>query len=139
MHNSSYSLESLIKNNDVYVFNKTNFPITIKYVECTYDYMTGIPKEYCSDKEITKQITGNNALNIGKDVFPIPYKVNGKFFALTYLSNNVTSKRYTNNLETNSEIRCLSQFKTKRILIIDDYNTVDKIFCYASDYSGVQK
>lgn len=132
----SYASTIPIKDNNVYILNKSLFPITVKYVECTY---TAVPitKISCGNNETEIDISANSAVNIGKNIPPNGYQSDGKFYAITMISNNVVTKYYSTEFLKSHEAICSNTFE-RTLIIIDDYKSANQIFCYETAFSGVQ-
>lgn len=126
-----------IGNNNIYVKNNTNFPITVKYVKCTETKMADIPNPFvCEKKENTVELAENSSVSIGSYVEKISYKRDGVFFALTSISNNVTTKQYSTDFSSTSEVHCAG-FKNI-IMLLEDYKS-NQLFCNQIKFSGVRK
>lgn len=138
LHTLAFASTIPIKDHNVYILNKSAFPITVKYVECTYSKTPNDRKQmYCNSEEIEKEIAGNSSLNIGNFALPEWYVSDGKFYAVTMISNNVVTKYYSTELLKPYEAICYNNFE-RTLLIIDDYKSANQIFCYETAFSGVQ-
>jgi len=127
-----------IRNHHVYITNQTNFPVIIKYVKCLDSKEADAQRKLsCSTNEITIEVPETSSVNIGDYVIRQTYLIDGEFFMITAISNNVVTKYYSNDLYNIAEVHCGGDV-TSSLILIDDYKSNDQIFCKSVRFSGIK-
>lgn len=138
----SFGTDLPIRSHGSYIVNKSDYPIIVRYKACRHTYHPGkktnhLPYFICSTSERSIALDGNSSKYIGNYEYigPLNSTKDGMKYIITNITNNVTTKTYLNDLESQDPTKPTCSF-TERV-DIDDFDT-NTLFCISKFFSGVK-